>query len=145
MPQIPADCLWCSCQMNFKLRTEILHTKTVCTHSQTNTHRHRHRHTHTLFVIHAAAHVRLLYGVYVPPGCSVSVSLLRSPSVFRHFGSMKNKHPGGRAVLCWGSAGGGTRCDVVQVRQRNEWIIEEFTPQWDIAALVKAAAQWLEH
>lgn len=37
--------------------------------------------------------------------CStVWVCLFPSPSVFRHFGSMKSKHPGGRAVVlpCWG-------------------------------------------
>lgn len=29
---------------------------------------------------------------------------------------------------------------MVQVRRRNDWIIEEFTPKWDITALVKAGA-----
>lgn len=91
---------------------------------------------------------------------TVWVWLFPSPSVFRHFGSMKSKHPGGRvAVLCWDSTmlalneqdkgvrekqpngftpGSGMQRDVVHVRQRNDWIIEEFTTQWDIAALVKA-------
>lgn len=68
----------------------------------------RQTHRFTLWFM-LKAQVRLLYIIYAfrllteSESLTVGVWLFSSPSVFRHFGSMKSKHPGGRvAVLCWG-------------------------------------------
>lgn len=91
----------------------------------------------------------------MPPGFLLNLSApqserFASPSVFRHFGSMKSKHPGGRvAVLCWcftahsryvtvvkvldgkqpngWTPATGTRCNAAGGRRHNDWIIEEFS------------------
>lgn len=95
----------------------------------------------------------------MPPGFLLNLSApqserFASPSVFRHFGSMKSKHPGGRvAVLCWcftshsryvnkakvlegkqpngWTPATGTHCNAARGRRHNDWIIEEFsTAMW---------------
>lgn len=91
----------------------------------------------------------------MPPGSLLNLSApqsesFASPSVFRHFGSMKSKHPGGRvAVLCWcftphsryvnkakvlegkqpngSTPATGTCCNAARGRRHNDWIIEELS------------------
>lgn len=135
--------------MNFRLRTEILDIKKVCSSQQTNTHR--------LSVCDSCSSSCSAPISYI---CLQAAAALSRSDCFplRLFldtleawrtsiqeaewpcCAEAQRYVKRTEVLERDTPGCRTRCDGVQVRQRNEWIIEEFTPQWDIAALVKAGS-----